>query len=105
MRTFAMLLSVSLATQAAAQDVVLQGGTVIDVPSGSMRQASVLVRGGLIQAVSPTLDVPEGAVVVDVSGRWVIPGLIEMHTHTTDLETLRGALGLGITSTLMSAET
>lgn len=97
---FAMLLSGSLATPAVAQDVVLQGGTVIDVRTGTTRRASVLIRNGVIESVSPALAVPEEAAVIDVSGRWVVPGLVEMHTHATGRDVLRRALGLGVTSTL-----
>ena len=60
----------------------------------------MLVRSGVIESVSPALAIPEGATVIDVSGRWLIPGLVEMHTHTTDRDALRRALGLGVTSTL-----
>lgn len=93
-------LALALPQPAYTQDLALQGGTVIDVSTGTARPATVLVRDGMIQAVSEGLAVPDGARVVDVSGRWIIPGLVEMHSHTVDSVALRMALALGITSTL-----
>lgn len=43
--------------------------------------ADVYCEGGLIRAVGPDLDVPEGARVIDASGKLVIPGGIDPHTH------------------------
>jgi imidazolonepropionase-like amidohydrolase len=44
---------------------------------------TVLVRGGRIAWMGPdsVADVPEGAQVIDASGRWIVPGLADMHVH------------------------
>lgn len=82
-----------------AQDLVLRGGNIVDVVTGQVRVASVIVRNGLIAEVTNTP--PDPALdVLDVTDRWIVPGLVELHTHTTDTVALRRALGLGITSTL-----
>lgn len=94
------ILAMAPATPATAQDLVLSGGTVIEVQTGVARVASILIRDGVIDRVSPTLTAPPGATVLDVAGRWIVPGLTEMHTHTTDTTSLRMALALGVTSTL-----
>ncbi len=62
----------------------LTGGTVIDVVSGrTIPQGVILIRDGHVVAAGSPSDVavPRGAVVTDVSGRWVIPGLIDAHVH------------------------
>jgi imidazolonepropionase-like amidohydrolase len=62
------------------------GATVVDVAGGTtIRDATVLVEGGRIAAVGPgaTVPVPAGARVVDGAGAWLIPGLWDMHAHTT----------------------
>lgn len=60
------------------------GGTVIDVVSGrTIPDAVVLVRAGHVTAVggAAELPVPNGATITDVSGRWIVPGLIDAHVH------------------------
>lgn len=101
MRRFTFFICfLALSTPLVAQDVFLSGGNVVDVQTGDVQSASVLVRNGLIVAVSPALTPPPGVQVVDARGRWLIPGLVEMHSHTTDPATLQRALALGVTSTL-----
>lgn len=60
------------------------GATVVPMTDESVQQdATVLVRDGRIIAVGPraAVTVPPGTRTVDGRGRWVIPGLADMHTH------------------------
>lgn len=55
-------------------------------PYGTVRNAVVLVRDGLIDWVGAASDAPEGAIAsaredIDLGGGWVTPGLIDAHTH------------------------
>ncbi|MEO5798580.1 MAG: amidohydrolase family protein [Gemmatimonadales bacterium] len=62
----------------------ISGATVIDVVSGrTIAQGVILIRDGHIVAIGSSADVPvpRGATVTDVTGRWIIPGLIDSHTH------------------------
>jgi len=60
-----------------AEAVVLQGGT-IHVGNGDVIEGgSVILKGSRIDAVGKGLEIPEGARVVDVTGRHVYPGLID----------------------------
>ncbi len=68
--------------------LALTGGTVIDAGTGDYRRDQVvLVSGDRVTAVGPrpAVAVPPGAVSCDISGRWVTPGLIDMHCHLTPL--------------------
>ena len=47
----------------------------------STRNADVLLQGGKVVAVGSGLAAPTGVWVEEVAGLWVVPGLIDMHTH------------------------
>ncbi len=62
----------------------LVGATVIDVAAGnSIEDAVVLVQDGRVLALGRASDlkVPSGSVIDTLRGRWIIPGLIDVHTH------------------------
>ncbi len=64
--------------------LAITGGTVIDVRAGTKHpNATVLVDGERIAAVGTSLDVPENARVIDATGMWLLPGLMDMHAHIT----------------------
>lgn len=67
---------------APAVNFALVGGLVID-GTGAAAQAgcTVLVEGGRIAAVGPDVEVPPGTERVDVTGKSVIPGMVDMHGH------------------------
>ena len=59
--------------------LILRNGRVIDPANSLDRQADVWVQDGhIVQAGSA---VPAGATVFDLMGKWVVPGLIDMHVH------------------------
>src|SRR5688572_3245916 len=65
--------------------VAIRGVTVIDVSDGSLRpDQTVLLAGNRIAAVGPTQEVvlPDDAEVVEAAGRYLIPGLWDMHVHS-----------------------
>ncbi len=62
-------------------DILLRGGRVIDPARDFDASADVLVREGKVAGVGPGVAAPAGARVIDVKGRWIVPGLIDLHTH------------------------
>jgi adenine deaminase len=62
-------------------DVLLTGGRVVDVSTGGIREADVGLVGNLIASVHPAGSRSDSAAVLDCSGRWIAPGLIDMHVH------------------------
>src|SRR5947209_20353280 len=62
-------------------DVVLRGGTVVDGTGAPARRADVALRGARIVAVGEFQAEP-GARVIDVAGRVVAPGFIDLHSHS-----------------------
>jgi dihydroorotase len=75
-----------------AYDLVLGGGRVIDPGRGVDTMADVAVTGDRIVAIGPNLEVPHAVRRVDVSGKLVVPGLIDVHAHVYQHGT---AVGLG----------
>jgi len=62
----------------------LQGGTVVNLDGGPpLENAVILVEGERITAIGSAggIDIPAQADVVDTSGTWLIPGLMNMHVH------------------------
>lgn len=94
-----------LAQQAAASGagvVVLLGGTVIDATGAPPRRdTAVVLVGDRISWIGPAAHLPAtGAVVLDCRGKYIVPGLRDMHTHGSDFEQLFPALHLanGVTA-------
>lgn len=69
----------------AKYDLILSGGTVLDPANGFEGVADVGVKAGMIARVEPELDPFDGDEIVNVSGRWVMPGQIDTHAHVAGL--------------------
>jgi imidazolonepropionase-like amidohydrolase len=85
-------LAVLGATPTAQADVtVLRGGRVIDVASGNVSAPmDVTMRGGRITSLANAgAQAPAGADEVDVSGRFLLPGLLATHVHVSDVDGLK----------------
>jgi imidazolonepropionase-like amidohydrolase len=84
----------------AEQVTALMHVTVVDVERGALLpDRTVLVRGGRIERVDTALrvTVPRAARLVDGSGRFLLPGLWDMHVHLDDARTVGQLLGWGVT--------
>src|SRR5512145_2071029 len=65
----------------AATATLIRGATVLTGTGTRLDNADVLIANGKIEAVGPNLSAPAGARVIDAQGRWVTPGLIDVHSH------------------------
>jgi imidazolonepropionase-like amidohydrolase len=77
-------LQLLLTGPAMAAVTALVGGNVVSVSDGStLRDAVVLVDGERIAAIGSAdgVAIPDEAVVLDMQGRWLLPGLMNMHVH------------------------
>jgi imidazolonepropionase-like amidohydrolase len=74
-----------------AQTTAFVGGRVIDGRGAVLERATVIVRAGRIMAVGPasSTPVPDGATRVDISGKTLMPGLINAHGHVAATVGLR----------------
>jgi dihydroorotase len=67
--------------QAQQIDLLLKGGHVIDPKNGIDSKMDVAITDGKISAVSANIPASSAKKVVDVSGLYVTPGIIDMHEH------------------------
>lgn len=80
--------------------VALVGVNIIDGTGGPVRQDQVIVvRGSRIETIAPRagFEIPRSAETVDLTGKWVIPGLIDAHVHV-ERWSLPRFLAFGVTA-------
>jgi len=63
---------------------LVRDATVIDGEGGLIEHGSVLFADGKVVAVGQTLEAPAGASVIDAAGKYVTPGIIDIHSHLGD---------------------
>lgn len=63
------------------QDLLIKNGTILTVTKGKIPKGDILIIGGIIKKIGETIEAPEGVKTVEASGRFVIPGIIDTHTH------------------------
>ncbi len=63
------------------EDVVIKNATVLTITKGKIEGGSVLIHNGKIAAVGKTVDAPANAKVVDATGKFLMPGIIDSHAH------------------------
>jgi imidazolonepropionase-like amidohydrolase len=61
--------------------VVIRNATIMTAAGEEIAGGSILLRDGRIVAVGATVEAPADAVVVDGTGKWVTPGIIDTHSH------------------------
>jgi imidazolonepropionase-like amidohydrolase len=61
--------------------VVIQNATILTVSHGTIEHGSILIKDGKIAEVGQTVNAPKDAQVIDAAGQFVIPGIIDCHSH------------------------
>jgi len=64
-----------------AQDLLIKNGTILTITRGTISNGDVLVVDGIIKKVGKDIKAPKGIKIVDATGKYVIPGIIDSHTH------------------------
>jgi hypothetical protein len=65
-----------------------------------LRDQTVIIKDGKVNAIGSNLPVPAGARVIDASGKFLSPGLADMHSHSQTREDMRVYLANGVTTLL-----
>lgn len=83
-----------------APSLVLRGVNVLEGPDLQPRlDVSIVIEGGRIARIGPRDgSTPDGARIMELSGYWIVPGLIDAHSHLNTLDAARRALESGVTT-------
>jgi len=61
---------------------LIRNATILTASNGTIEGGDILIRNGKIAAVGKGLEAPRGATIVDATGMYVTPGIIDAHSHT-----------------------
>src|SRR5438105_11140893 len=61
--------------------IVIRNATILTVSHGNIEHGSILIKDGKIAEVGQTVNAPKDAQVIDAAGQFVIPGIIDCHSH------------------------
>jgi imidazolonepropionase-like amidohydrolase len=80
------LISLTAITAAAfnarAEAILIRNATVLTVTKGTVQNGNVLIQDGKIAAMGKDISAPSDATVVDATGKFLMPGIIDCHSHT-----------------------
>lgn len=82
-----IVLSFSLSSYAQQKgSVLITGGTVMTITDGNKANTDVLIEDGIITNIGKDLSAPDGVPTVDASGKYVMPGIIDAHSHIAGVD-------------------
>lgn len=97
---FKLCLFIAVVAGWAGPPIVIRNANVLTVTKGRF-QGSILVRDGKIADLGPNVKAPPDAIVVDASGQYVMPGIIDPHSHIASESTNEGSISV---SSMVSME-
>ncbi|MBW3534710.1 MAG: D-aminoacylase [Gemmatimonadetes bacterium] len=96
-------LAAPVSAQEAPYDLVIRNGRVVDGSGNPWYRADVAVRGDVVARIAPSITAP-AVRVIDVGGRIVAPGFIDLHTHARrgifDVPTAENYVRQGVTTVI-----
>jgi len=93
-----LVIGVNLCVSVASADLLIRDVTIVDVSSGTVHpRHSILIHGERIATTGRDIPAPKGVRVVEGAGKFVIPGLWDMHVHLSDRDQLALYLARGVT--------
>lgn len=66
---------------AAAETTAIVGATILTAAGPQLENGTIILRDGKVAQIGQQLAVPEGATIIDAAGKWVTPGIIDIHSH------------------------
>jgi len=77
----ALILAIGARPALSAGNLLIKNGTILTVTKGVIVKGDILVLNGIIRQIGSNIAAPDGVKVIDASGKYVIPGIIDSHTH------------------------
>ena len=74
-------ISMAVTAQIPVGDLIIRNGTVLTVTQGTLKETDILVEKGKIKSIGKDLKAPLGYREIDATGLFVMPGIIDAHSH------------------------
>ena len=62
-------------------NILFKGGNIYDGDGNEFLNTDLIINNGVIVAIGEDLPVPEDTIIKDVTGKWITPGIIDIHSH------------------------
>jgi imidazolonepropionase-like amidohydrolase len=82
MRKLVAVLLFACSAFAQERVTLIRNATILTITNGTIENGSVLIRGSKIAAVGRDITAPANAQIIDASGKFVLPGIVDTHSHT-----------------------
>ena len=86
-----LLLLGGVGARSQTYDTILRGGYVVDPRNGIAGNRDVAIANGRVAAVEPSIDDRQARQVLDITGLFLTPGLVDIHTHLYSTTGIAGA--------------
>lgn len=73
---------------------LIRNATVLTVTKGTLKNADVLIQNGKIAQIGQSISAPAGATIIDATGKFLAPGIIDPHTHMMSDAVNEGSLSV-----------
>lgn len=77
----AALIALAAAAHADAPAIAIKGATLLTITQGVIPGGTLVIKDGKIEAVGRDVAIPKDAQVIDAAGKFVMPGIIDTHSH------------------------
>jgi Dihydroorotase and related cyclic amidohydrolases len=72
---------VSTYNPSSSGDVLIRGGKILTGTGEELEGVDILIRDNMIQEISKAINPSSDALVIDAEGKWITPGIIDIHSH------------------------
>jgi imidazolonepropionase-like amidohydrolase len=77
-----LAVALAFAGLSGAETILIRNATVLTITKGTAENGSVLIENGKIAAIGKNISAPADATIVDAAGKYLMPGIIDCHSHT-----------------------